>query len=217
MRQPLALLLLAAVAGCKSAPPQPQDPALTSQMPDKADVDPAVARALEDPILVDPNLVGQSNQGAILPHNPPDTGAVPVDPSVPKAAGERPDGPDLGDRPAAHPRGCAQGLAYGLSWSNRLPTDVPLPSGSQVEEAAGMETPHCHIRAVTLTHAAPPDEMLDFYRTTLKAGGYNVSEQRSGREIWLKALGPEGRVAFLIVTPGKKQGSLIDLITNHGR
>lgn len=217
MRQPFALLLLAAVAGCKSAPPSPQNVALNSQMPDKADVDPAVARALEDPILVDPDLIGQSNQGAVLPHNPPDTGAVPVDPSVPKAAGERPDGPDLGDRAPTHPPGCAQGLAYGLSWSARLPADLPLPSGSQVEEAAGLETAQCHIRAVTLTHAAPPDEMLNFYRTTLKRAGYTISEQRSGREIWLKALGPHGQAAFLIVTPGKDKGSLIDLMTNRGR
>jgi hypothetical protein len=212
-----ALPLLLMMAGCKPAPSPTKDTGLGSQIPEKADVDPAVARALEDPIMVDPALVGQANQGALLPHDPPSTGAVPIDPNVPHAAGERPEGPDLGERAQTQLRGCADGLTYDLTWSARLPDDVPMASGSQVEEAAGKESPRCHVRAVTFTNAATPDDVLAFYRTALHGAGYGVTVHRAGRDISIKAMRGGGAAAFVLITPGQKQGSIIDLITNTGR
>lgn len=213
-----AVLVLATMTGCKPVPEAPKDPALESRLAAKADVDPEVARALEDPILVDPDLVGQANRGVIQPHNPPATGAVPQDPSVPRAAGERPDGPSLADRAQAQGSGrCGDGLTYDLSWSARLPADVPMPSGSQVEEAAGLESPQCHLRAVTFTNAASPADMLAFYQKMLRAAGYGVTVTQSGPEQMVKAIRPGGAAVFLLLTAGKKRGTIVDLITTTGR
>lgn len=66
------LMATAGLAGCRDAP---ETSALDSEL---TDADPAIKGALEDQIMVDPDLTGQANGNAAGPGNHPADGGVPA-------------------------------------------------------------------------------------------------------------------------------------------
>jgi len=69
--------LLLALAACGKGDKEANLAALDAQLTNNA-ADPALKGALADPILVDPELVGQSNRNAVRTADRPANGAVPV-------------------------------------------------------------------------------------------------------------------------------------------
>ena len=176
------------------------------------DADPAVTSALNDQILVDENLVAQSNRNAARPSPTPAGAPYPAPEASPgKAAGP----------PAAlaGPKGCsdARRFDYNMAWANRLAPNFPLYPGGKVTEAAANNSGGCSTRVVTFATADHWQRVLDWYHTKAVRAGYSSEHQvRDGDHILAGANDKDKGAFYLIVTP-KPKGSEVALIANNGR
>ena len=176
------------------------------------DADPAVTSALNDQILVDENLVAQSNKNAARPSPTPAGAPYPAPDAVPgKAAGP----------PAAlaGPKGCsdARRFDYNMAWANKLAPNFPVYPGGKVTEAAANNSGGCSTRVVTFATADNWQRVLDWYHTRALNAGYTSEHQvRDGDHILAGTNAKDGGAFYLIVTP-KGAASEVSLITNNGR
>ena len=171
----LSLLLPLALAACGGA----DSVSNTDQAAGNA-ADPALASALQDQIMVDPQLGRQANSDAVRPPAQPYSGGVPDDAVA--ANGDKVNMEGLMKAPAPVPSDkncsqcaaardsvtlgglaarqkdkrtsqCAGSLTYSAGWANRLPADLPLFPQARVTEAAGSG-------AVATRSAASSPEMV---------------------------------------------------------
>ena len=168
--------------------------------------DPALTAALEDQILVDPNLVQQSHPNSVRPPETPVQAQYPPgpDPTRPRTA--------AGGTSAT---GCAAGeFNYGMQWARQLPAGFPAYPGGRITEAAANNNNGCHMRVVTFTTGDGHQRVLDFYRTVAQRAGYSAEQQRrGGDEVLAGVNGTTDGAFFLIVTPAAN-GSEVALIVN---
>ncbi|MFZ5749331.1 MAG: hypothetical protein ACOY45_16940 [Pseudomonadota bacterium] len=206
-------------------------------------VDPALAGALQDQIMVDPTLGQQSNGDAIRPPGKPYTGALPdagvaaggtVDtkglmkapPPTPadKSCGEcqaARESATLGGLAARSPdagvAGCAAQIEYSARWANRLPAGIPLYPTARVTEAAGTEGGTCALRVVSFTVAEPMQNLLDWYYTKAVRAGYSAEHQVDGQEHILGGTRDRDDAAYvLFLNPRADGGTDVDLVANRG-
>jgi hypothetical protein len=234
------LTLALALAACGKGDKQANLAALDAQLTNNA-ADPALKGALNAPIVVDPQLVGQSNRNAVRTADRPADGAVPVLPAedVRKAQAEavRLAGGKLLPAPAATPgealgstltlgavaRGggqgdCAKKLAYGMEWAQRLPEPFGPYPGAQLTEAAGADRDGCTLRAASFVTAAPRQGVLDYYYTQARRAGYDGEHKVMGGDHVLggnrKA---DGAAYFIVLTDAPGGRTSIDIIADRGR
>ena len=151
----------------------------------KAGADPALSAALEDQIMVDPNLASQANEDSIRPTNEPFQAPVPVDLDAALA----PPGQTLGSLAEQQMRlskdkfnGCSLDVKYSMDFVNRLPADLPLYPKARVAEAAGSDSPTCRLRAVTYSSNEAPQALASFYLALAKNAGFAAKQTKeSGR------------------------------------
>ena len=197
----LALPLL--LAACGGGDPEK---AKLAELDDRltGTADPAVAGALEDQIMVDPELAGQSNRTALRSTPRPADGAAPPAgtegdaamaveeiegkpllraPSPVQIAEEdctdcRASGRTLGEAAAVQGRRgkgtCEAKLSYAMDWARRMPPEFPVYPRGHVQEAAGVEGGLCDIRSVSFTTAAPLKSVVDYYYTRARRTGYSA-------------------------------------------
>ena len=132
--------------------------------------DPALTSALEDQILVDPNLVQQIQPEHVRPPETPVQAQYPADAGGAAPAAQR-DAATAGGT-AAPPlaerlRRAASTTA--MQWASRLPAEFPAYPGGRVTEAAGNDHGACHMRVVTFTTADPYKRVLEHYRSLADA------------------------------------------------
>lgn len=204
--------------------------------------DPALTGALQDPIMVDPQLGRQANGDAIRPPGQPYSGGVPSDAVA--ANGEKIDTAGLLKTPApvsgkecpqcvaaresvtlagiaarqknARTRGCAGSLKYSASWAQRLPADLPLYPQARVTEAAGAQG-NCALRVVSFSAAQPMQTLLDWYYTRAVRAGYSAEHQLDGAQHILGGTrGRDDGAYVLFLTPRKDGGTDVDLVANNG-
>jgi hypothetical protein len=143
------------------------------------DADPALTSALEDQILVDPQLANQSNKNAARPTNTPLQAQVPADVdaavAAANAAAQSLAPTTLGTLAArqstgtkARFKGCGVDVAYSMAWADRLPADIQIYPQGRVSEAAGSDAGACRLRAVSYSTAAPMRSVIDFYLNTAR-------------------------------------------------
>ncbi|HEX2763356.1 MAG TPA: hypothetical protein VHM92_05855 [Allosphingosinicella sp.] len=176
------------------------------------DADPALTSALNDQILVDPNLANQSNRNAVRP------------PATPLQAGYPP--PDKGEGAAASAAAAVQGgngcsdaskFDYNSNWAGRLSAAFAVYPGGKVSEAAGNDKDGCRTRVVSFETAQGWQGVLDWYHTRAVKAGYSSEHQvREGDHILAGTNEKDGGAFYLIATP-KGSGSEVSLITNNGR
>jgi hypothetical protein len=226
---PLFLLLLAA-CGDAAAPdgPPPRDP--------------AVAAALAEPLLSDPDLAGSSRSGTALTGGGPATGGVPLitfDSAAADAARsdarELIGGPiDLPPQPltgaeqsplaraptaaavaAALPfsQACAQSLDYSFAWAARLPAPLPIYPRAHAQEAGGTDQAGCRLRVVNFHAAVRPDEVIAFYLASAAKAGLSADYRREGTDLVLRG-SKAGLNYALFVRPLDDGRSEVDLIVN---
>lgn len=206
--------------------------------------DPALASALQDQIMVDPQLSRQANGDAIRPPGQPYSGGVPSDavaadtdqvdmgglmktPAPTKAdqnctqcaAGR--DSVTLGGLAArqrdSRTSQCASSMTYSAGWANRLPRDLPLFPQARVAEAAGSETGTCQLRAVTFSASQPMQTMLDWYYTKAIKSGYTAEHQVDGEQHILGGTrDKDGGAYVLFMTARSDGGTDIDMVANNG-
>jgi hypothetical protein len=197
------------------------------------DTDPALTSALEDQIMVDPALTQQSNKNAVRASSGPAQAQYPL-----PAGGAQPKGQASaaastspgarasgGSAPAARTASagtgdisgiadCGPKLSYNAGWARRLPAAFPIFPGSRITDAAGSDSADCRARVVTFTTDAPPQRVLDYYRSRAAGAGYSAEHQmRQGDHILAGTAG--GAAYYLILTP-RGGGSDVAMITNGG-
>lgn len=221
------LALLLAAAGCGDKDKQ------------KAanDIDPAVANALEDQIMVDPNLVGPANRfgrtpstGSQAPVPPAGVGGPAVAPgkllSAPAPTKANGTGSiTLGERAkdqaakGVTPSGdCEKNFRYSASWATLLPDAFPLYPDAQVLEAAGNNDAPCRMRLVSFASKTQMQTLIDFYYTQAVRNGFTAEHQLAdGEHILAGTRDKDDGVYYLTFNPRKGGGTNVDMIVNHGR
>jgi len=204
--------------------------------------DPALTGALQDQIMVDPQLGRQANGDAIRPPSQPYSGGVPDDAVA--ANGSKVDTAGLLKTPApvsgkecpqcaaaresvtlagiaarqtnARTKACAGSLKYSASWAQRLPADLPLYPQARVTEAAGAQG-NCALRVVSFSAAQPMQILLDWYYTKAVRAGYSAEHQVDGAQHILGGARARDDGAYvLFMTPRKDGGTDVDLVANNG-
>ena len=182
-------------------------------------VDPALTSALEDQILVDPDLVGQSQPNSARPPEAPVQAQYPGGPDPEqiirnaRGGGQSAAGGESRVRGASR---CGGDFAYGPEWAQRLPGQFPLYPGATVTEAAGQDRGECRMRVVTFNTADPHGRVLEYYRMRAARAGFSAEQQRRGDAFVLGGVNAANDAAYyLIVTPAER-GASVALIVNRG-
>lgn len=205
--------------------------------------DPAVAQALNDPIMVDPDLSSR-NEGAaaitidsnnalpVLPPTPEAIAAARADAAeilggvsmaVPKAndnAASLPDGASAADHLAIVPGGamCAGRITSGAIWAARLPPELPVYPRGATMAAFGVDSGACHARVVRFVTPIPPAEVIAFYWTRTTQARFKP-ERRQTTDKTDVLTGRNGNAAFdLRVRDGRGRDALtqVELATVFG-
>jgi hypothetical protein len=181
------------------------------------DADPAVTSALNDQILVDSNLAGQSNRNAARPAPTPAGAPYPAPDSAPAASDGK--GANAAAALSEGGKGCSDPsrFEYNAAWANRLPPNFPVYPGGRVTEAAANNRNGCSTRVVTFSTADDWQRVLDWYHTKAVRAGYSSEHQvRDGDHILAGGSEREKGAFYLIVTP-KPKGSEVALIASMPR
>lgn len=218
MRQIIHSLVLCVpllvMAGCHKATSGPKSvDALDKELADSNTSDPAAKAALEDQIMVDPQLAAKSNTHAVRPPDrpyaapiPADTRATHADASVPKTANQ--------DAQSLAAPGCNLDVAYSAQWATRLPSDLPIYPQGHVSEAAGSETPTCHLRVVSFTTPATVQIVRDFYVSHGNDAGFQVAQSDS---VLTGTRSKDGAMFKVMLAPSGDGGTAVDIVSNAGR
>ncbi len=229
------LMAAAPLAGCRD---NPQSKAELAPLDDGlTDGDPAIKGALEDKIMVDPKLAGQSNQNAVGPGNKPVDGGVPgvaagkaataAEAAAAQAAGKLLPAPkalpfEAGcDNCAAQKRpvtigalardqskgSCDAKLTYGNEWADRLPAAFKVYPRATLREAAGVAGGKCNIRVVNFQTAASIQGVFDYYHTMAIRAGYTSDHRFNGNEHMLG--GTKGELAYVVMA--RRDGGMTDV------
>ena len=175
--------------------------------------DPALTSALEDQILVDPNLVPQAHPNTVRPPETPVQAQYPPGSAYEGAAEARQAstatgaGADGGD--------CAGGFRYGAQWANRLPAGFPLYPGGRITEAAGNGAGNC--RVVIFRTGDGFDRVLEYYRGVVTRAGFTAEHQVRGADHVLGGVNQRTDGAYYLIVTPQQGGSEVALIVNNGR
>ena len=185
-------------------------------------VDPALTSALEDQILVDPNLVQQANPNTIRPAEAPVQAQYPAGSARSEAAlasmhqAGRASGASTGQATAG-PCGSTVPFDHGPQWARRLPAEFPLYPGGRLTDAAGSDSGDCRMRVVTFTTADPYARVLEHYRSLAARGGFTAEHQQRGTDHVLGGVNARNDGAYYLIVTPRPQGSEVALIANNGR
>ncbi len=248
LRASIALTVLALPLGLAACADNAANDQQVAQLDDKlsgAVNDPVLNAALNDRILIDPDLTSQANRNALRAPDGPDSAMVPPDDGY---AGDRVTAADLGGlklmrapKPrvmqeeecencsggsgprtlgalaAAQTKGrCAASLSYGAGWANRMPAAFPVYPKGRVQEAAGVAGDGCSLRVVSFTSANPVQDVADYYYTRARGAGYSAEYViRRGDH----ALGgTRGEDAYYITFAKRADGgTAVDVVASGGR
>ncbi|RXZ66009.1 hypothetical protein [Pelagerythrobacter rhizovicinus] len=205
------------------------------------EIDPAVAAALNDQILTDPDLSRQNEGSAAL------TGgvdhALPLVNDSPRASdaareealallggrdrllrlppvAKRGEEVPLKDRITVTARAayagaserCVRSLRRGFIWAARMPAQFPVYPRGATQEAAGNDVEGCTLRAVNFRTPVPPKEVLAFYHTRALGAGFSSTLTVAGEETVLS--GRRGDASFAVYARTGPSGLTdIDLVT----
>jgi hypothetical protein len=200
LRLPIILTLALTLAACgDEAKPDP-----------KTERDPAVAAALDDPIMADPDLAAQNRGNTALSGGGPAMAEIPPDLRTPEeadrartaaqellggriepapAAGQAV--PDSKLARAATMQGIAQTLAlggtgcpakltYGFIWAARLPAGLPVYPRGHARVAAGVDEAACKVRVVRFASPASVADLTDFYYASAAKAGLAPQRRKEG-------------------------------------
>ena len=171
--------------------------------------DPALTSALEDQILVDPNLVQQAHPNTV---RPPET---PVQAQYPAGSAVQPQQASATTGPVLESGDCAGVFQHGAQWANRLPPGFPLYPRSRITEAAGNGAGNC--RVVIFRTADRFDRVVDFYRQAAGRAGFTADAQVRGGDHTLAGVNESVDGAYYLIVTPRPDGSEVALIVNRGR
>jgi hypothetical protein len=210
----------------------------------RAERDPAIAGALGDPIMADPDLATQNRGNSALQGGGPPSAELPPDKVGPeeieraKAAALDLAGGKLAALPAPSPpldasrlagkltanaiadalpeltKGCSDSLEHGFVWAARLPAVLPIYPRGHARQAAGSDRLGCQLRVVSYVTPVPVGDVLAFYATTAGKAGQALTARKEGMD---EALTGQGKVLSFAVfaRPFDKQLTEVVLVTRE--
>lgn len=240
----IALALPVALVACSGADERGKSlDTLDGELVEGNGADPALAAALQDQIMVDPNLGQQANGDAVRPPNQPYGAPIP-NPMVAANTDPLPGGGELMRAPDPLPNekctqcearsqsltlgalaarqsgagaGCAADLDYSARWAARLPADIPLYPQARVTEAAGTDSGRCALRVVSFSSPAPLQSMLDWYYTVVTRAGFSSEHRSDGTEHVLGGTRDRDDSAYVLFMTARSDGGTdVDLVANRG-
>lgn len=200
--------------------------------------DPALTAALEDQIMVDPNLAAKGGRGtrrtpgALAQPIPPErradaakaeyamaNGKLLRAPAAGKFTGDAGNTVTLGQLASSQKAGaaggnpCADKLDYSARWAARLAPEMTVYPQARVVEAAGGNEAPCKMRVVTFRADANMQAVLDYYYTKAVRAGYSAEHLEDGKDHMLGGTRrDDAYMLFLRNLPGG--GTEVDLISN---
>ena len=192
----LALCGLLALSAC-SASAENNLAALDNELMANG-VDPALTSALEDQILVDPDLVQQNQPNSARPAEAPVQAQYPAGGEPARLGASR----------------CGPDFVRGPEWARRLPREFPVYPGGQVTEAAGVDAGDCRMRVVAFTTPDAHTRVLEYYRSHAERAGFSAEQQQRGDARILG--GVRGEAAYYLIVTPIERGSDVALIVNRG-
>ena len=207
-----------------------------AKLDDNLTSDPAMNDALEDAILVDPGLTDQANRNAIRGANGAADGSVPpgtgedgsaaakaalggkmLSAPAPKQMTSDDETMTLEDKAELQEaRGnkpvCKDKLTYDMGWANKMPPEFAVYPKASLQEAAGK----CDLRVVSFTTATPIKNIVDYYYTRAKRGGYDAEYLLRGSEHVLGGSKPNQSDAYVITLNERSGGgTVVDIVANN--
>lgn len=206
--------------------------------------DPALRSALEDQIIVDPELASRSNTHAVRPPDRPGTGALP--PQIVATQYSAPIGGKLFRAPKAveappcpsceagapvtlgalarqqgqrnqGKEGCEANLQYGMGWAERLPKTFAVYPKARLMEAAGSEEASCNLRAASFVTDQPMQPVIDYYYTKALRAGFDAEHQLLNGEHVLGGVRKKDDGAYFITfAKHESGGTAVDIVANNG-
>ncbi len=208
--------------------------------------DPAMNTALDDRILVDPDLTDSANVNTVKAADTPLNGQLPSGGAL--ASAEELDaaaimhapkptiaGPEdcktCGENRAvtlgalAEEQGVKRGkgtcdakMQYGAGWANRMPTEFPVYPSGAVREAGGVDGGLCDIRVVSYTSNAKMKDIVDYYYTRARRSGFSAEYQiRQGEHVLGGTRDNDGGAYFITFNPGPGGCTIVEIVANNGR
>ena len=217
-----ALLALAACSGADHT----VDP--------NAERDPAAAAALNDPIMIDPDLAAQNRGNSALSGGGPAQGDLPDFVRTPEAvaAARAAAQAQLGSAPPTAPSpastsatsrlagaltmpalaaaaglaspACADQLGFTMAWAARLPAGLPIYPRGHAIMAAGSDTAGCKLRAVRFITPVAVSDAVDFYYASARAAKLPAARRREGSDEVVA--GTHGGAAFAVYARQRGDG-----------
>lgn len=214
-----------------------------AELDDNLTVDPAMREALEGPIMVDPDLSDQSNVNAIRAANGPVNGMVPP---IVNQAGQikgkllnapKPrlmnandecencaglNGITLGAKAAAQNAQsgnalCDRKISYDMGWANRMPAEFPVYPKANIREAAGAESGACDIRLVSFVTGGSIKNVVDYYYTLAKHGGYSTEYLlQDNKHVLGGTRASDDGVYLVTASKNPGGGTLVDIVATNG-
>jgi hypothetical protein len=193
---PLLAAVLALAACARGAENDRLDDALLGN-----GLDPALTSAIEDPILVDPNLAQQAHPNTVRPPEAPVQAQYP---------------PPSADQLSADIATALCGSAFerGAHWAGRLPAELPLYPAARLTGAAGNDAGECRIRIVSFRTDDDWQAVLDFYRARADRAGFSSEQQQRGTDHLLGGVGPRTGSAFVLVATPLERGTEVSLVVD---
>ncbi|MBV1918885.1 MAG: hypothetical protein KUG65_12610 [Sphingomonadaceae bacterium] len=221
---------VALLAGCdqadeKGVPAEEQDPAMTG--------------ALDDQIMVDPQLSGQTGAavaagGASVELPPeqrsPEVIAAAKQDAAKNAGGTIESAPQpgtggsaslveaavsaarVGQASRAASTDCAGKAEYSMTWATKLPDALSVYPRGAVQEAAGIDADGCALNVVNFVTPVAAKDVLDYYYTRVRQAGYGAAHKMDGDDHVLG--GKNGTRAFVVyVRKLDKELSEVEIIT----
>ncbi|MCX7863993.1 MAG: hypothetical protein N2423_02980 [Novosphingobium sp.] len=206
------LVALGLLSACSSDPKK-----------DAAESDPAMTGALEDQIMVDPGLAGQSGGAASASGNRidlppeqrgPEAIAAAREEAARMAGGALQQAPEpvkgdvafltegaataaqIAEQTRAARTDCAARAQYSMSWAAKLPDALAVYPRGAVQEAAGVDDEGCSVKVVSFLTPVAIRDVVDFYWTRVRASGYDAHYRLDGDDHVLG--GRKGASAYLV-------------------
>lgn len=208
----------------------------------EGEMDPAAKAALNDQIMVDPDLANQNEASAALSGS--GNSSLPAELTTPKAVrlakeeamalvggsvnlkpaptaktvtGDVPETAVLtaATRAAVLPGGtdCSSAVEYSAAWAARLPKTFPVYPRGSTQEAAGTDKGQCSLRIVNYLTPVALDDVVSFYHSRAVNGGYTSEHlKKDGDNI---VSGTKGASSFVVYARKQANGLTdVDLITS---
>ncbi len=118
-----------------------------------------------------------------------------------------------GAQPSAEADGCTRSVTYGPQWAERLPVPFAVYPRASLTEAAGAANGRCDIVIASFVTPVAADQVVDYYYTLARRGGYDAEHKTGGGEQRLAGVrGKDGPAYLIFARKGESGLTEVDIV-----